>query len=486
MKTKLINWWESLKTSFWFIPTLMVLAAILISICIINLDRYSITDSVRFLGFLNSVSPEGARSILSTLAASMMTVTGVTFSITIVVLNLASSQFGPRLLRNFIRDKSIQFVLGTFVASFIYCLLVLRSIQVVGEDIFVPTLSVTFAVGLALLDAGVLIYFIHHIATSIQADEVVAGVSEELECNVRRIFTTELNDQPDEITDKISQLQEENKAHYHNHTIIADRKGYLQAIDLDGLLQTAKENDYLIRLQIRPGQFVVTDGTLAVVSSEKKFDINLTKGITKAFIVGSNPTSEQDLEYSIHQLVEVAIRALSPGINDPFTAIACVDQLGAALCHLAKKKFPSSSYFDDQGQLRLKIKPFTYSGMLNASFDQIRQYGRPSISVTIRLLETLLLIAEHTLLAEQRKAIHRQANMILRASQETVFEPNDREDVQKRYELLLCTLNRFNDAAGLYEFPDGLSASPMQAIGLFDQQRNRKNVHVHEENIVVQ
>ncbi|GAB6193822.1 DUF2254 domain-containing protein [Desulfocastanea catecholica] len=458
MKTKLINWWESLKTSFWFIPTLMVLAAIVISIGIISLDRGSLTDYLRSYGFFNSVSPEGARSILSTLAASMMTVTGVTFSITIVVLNLASSQFGPRLLRNFIRDKSIQFVLGTFVASFIYCLIVLRSIQAVGTDIFVPNLSVTFAVGLALLDVGVLIYFIHHIATSIQADEVVAGVSAELERNIRRIFTTDLDDQPDEITDTISQLQEENKAHYNNHTIIADRKGYLQAIDLDGLLQTAKENDYLIRLHLRPGQFVVADGTLAVVSSEKEFDINLTGSITKAFIVGSNPTPEQDIEYSIHQLVEVAIRALSPGINDPFTAMACVDQLGTALCCLAKRKFPSSNYFDDQGQLRVKTKPFIYSGVLNASFDQIRQYGRSSMAVTIRLLETLLLIAEQTLQTEQRKAIHRQATMILRASQETVFEQNDREDVQNRYELLLCTLNKFDDADGSYAFPEDLSA----------------------------
>jgi len=455
MKTRLINLWESLKTSFWFIPTLMVLAAIIISICIISLDRYLITDYLSFFGFFTLVSPEGARLILSTIAASMMTVTGVTFSITIVTLNLASSQFGPRLLRNFIRDKSIQFVLGTFVASFIYCLFVLRSIRVVGIDTFVPNLSVTFAVVLALLDVGVLIYFIHHIATSIQADEVVAGVSKELERNVRRVFTNELDDQPDEITDKISKLQEENKAHYNNHTIVAQRKGYLQAIDFDGLLQTAKDNDYLIRLHLRPGQFVVADGTLAVVSSEEEFDIKLTEGIAKAFIVGSNPTPEQDLEYSIHQLVEVAIRALSPGINDPFTAIACVDQLGSALCLLAKRKFPSASYFDDQGQLRLKIKPFTYSGMLNASFNQIRQYGASSLAVTIRLLETLLLIAEQTLQSEQRKAIHRQANMILRAIQETVLEPNDREDVQKIYELLLCTLNRFNDADGLYECPDG-------------------------------
>jgi uncharacterized membrane protein len=242
--------------------------------------------------------------------------------------------------------------------------------------------------------------------------------------------------------------------HYHSHDIAAPHPGYVQAIDFDGLLRMAGENDYLIHLQLRPGQFVVAASTLAIVDSEEKFAEDLTEGITGAFIVGSHPTPEQDAEYSIHQLVEVAIRALSPGINDPFTAIACIDQLTSALCRLAGRRFPASSLFDDHGRLRLRLKPITYSGMLNASFDQIRQYGGASVAVTIRLLEGLTLIAGQSRRPEQRMALHRQANMILRASREKLFERNDLEDVRERYRLLLQALNEFDDKEGVYGIPE--------------------------------
>jgi uncharacterized membrane protein len=451
MKLKLINFWESLRLSFWFIPTLMVLTAISMSFLIVRVDRVLQTDAIRFLGFLYSGSPEGARSVLSTIASSMMTVTGVTFSITIVVLNLASSQFGPRLLRNFMQDRSIQFVLGIFVASFIYCLLVLRSVRTIGTDIFVPNFAVSLAVVLALLDVGVLIYFIHHIATSIQADEVIAETSRELEANIKRIFTEELKS-----TTKVNKKEEQNRqqvneVHHYIHHLTSRHNGYLQAVDYDKLLQVAKNNDFLIHLKLRPGQFVVAGSRLLTISSKKIFNIDLSECIIDAFIFGNLRTPEQDAEYSIHQLVEVAIRALSPGVNDPYTAIACVDQLGSALCYLAKRKFPPLYRFDEQDKPRLQMKPLTYSGMLNAAFDQIRQYGRTSIAVTIRLLETLTLIAEQTRHPDQRRAIHRQANMILRASQETLFERNDREDTQKRYQLLLRALNEFEDEDGSYE-----------------------------------
>ena len=452
MKVKLINFWESLKLSFWFIPTLMVLAAIAMSVGIVTVDKIFKTDTMRYWGILSilySGSPEGARSLLSTIASSMMTVTGITFSITIVALNLASSQFGPRLLRNFIKDRSIQFVLGTFVASFIYCLLVLWSIRKIGTGIFVPDFSVSFAVVLALLDVGVLIYFIHHIATSIQADEVIAETSRELEANIRRIFPEELEFANREDRTE-STLRHEEEYHYFND-VFAQRNGYLQAIDNDKLFRIARKNDLLIELNVRPGHFMVGGSSLLTVGSREIFDNNFEEDILDAFIFGSQRTPEQDAEYSIHQLVEVAIRALSPGVNDPYTAIACIDQLGAALCSLVKRKIPLSCWLDDQDKPRLRIKPFTYSGMLNASFDQIRQYGRTSIAVTVRLLETLTLIAGQTRQPDQRRAIQRQANMILRASQATLFERNDRRDTLKRYQQLLCVLNTFDDGEGAYE-----------------------------------
>jgi uncharacterized membrane protein len=457
MKTKLVNLWGSMRASFWFIPALMVIIATVMAFNIVTIDRTLSVVSFRFYGFTYSISPEGARSILATIAGSMMTVAGVTFSITIVVLNLASSQFGPRLIRNFMEDRSTQFVLGTFVSSFIYCLFVLRSIETFANDTFVPNLAVIFAVLLALFNVGVLIFFIHHIATSIQADQVVAEVSQELEENIRRIFPNGLSYETKDERRRTAQLSEEKKDHYYIHNLAARRNGYLQAVDTDGLFQIARKNDYLIDLQLRPGQFTIAGSTLAVITCEDIFDVQLIDPITDAFIIGTQRTPEQDAEYPIHQLVEVAVRALSPGINDPFTAIACIDQLGSSLNILAKREFPSAYCFDDQDKLRLQIKPFTYSGMLNASFDQIRQYGNSSVAVTIRLLEMLTILTAQTGLADQRKAIHRQANMILRGSQDALPEENDREDVRQRYKLLLRALNEFND--GSYEVPDGVSLS---------------------------
>ncbi len=447
---------ESLKGSFWFIPVLMICGAMIMSFNMVVLDRELQVGTLRFYGFMFAVSPDGARSVLSTIAGSMMTVAGVTFSITIVVLNLASSQFGPRLLRNFMKDRGTQFVLGTFVASFIYCLLVLRSVNTVGQNTFVPSFSVSFAVILAFLNVGVLIYFIHHIAVSIQADEVIAAVSRELHRSIRTIFPEKLGEAPGDIIDPIAELQKENVSHFNMQSLAAGDDGYIQVINIETLVAIAKENDLLIGNALRAGQFVVTGSTLAIISSEKDFPEDLSDKIIGAYIIGDRRTPKQDPEYSIHQLVEVAVRALSPGVNDPYTAIDCIDQLGSALCLLAGRKIPGENRFDDNGQLRLIIKPFTFVGMLNASFDQIRQYGRQSVAVTVRLIETLTVIAGQTRRPTQRKSILRQAKMVLRSSHTALPEKNDKEDVLQRYRLLLEVLNTFDDQESSYETHDDL------------------------------
>ena len=461
MKTKLINFWMYLKACFWFVPALMILLSIIFAFNLVTVDRALGSISLRLHGFTYSVSPEGARAVLSTIAGSMMTVAGVTFSITIVVLNLASSQFGPRLLRNFMQDRSTQFVLGAFVASFIYCLLVLRSVETLGIEVFVPNLSVIFAIILAIFNVGVLIFFIHNIATSIQTDEVVAEISRELKHNIRQIVPDELDyDTLDERRRRAELLKEQKKGdHHYLHKITAPCDGYLQAIDHDRLLRIATEHDYIISLQIRQGQYAIASSTLAIVTSEDIFDTSLNDAIIDSFIFGSQRTPEQDAEYPIHQLVEVAVRALSPGVNDPYTAIACIEQLASTLNYLSNRAFPSPYCFDDKDQLRLKIQPFTYCGILNASFDQIRQYGSTSVAVTIRLLEVLATLTEQTRHQEQRTAIHRQANMILRGSENTLPEENDQKDVRQRYQLLLDTLNGFEDKDAVYDVPDKLSAS---------------------------
>ncbi len=440
MKTRLFNLWESVRTSFWFLPGLLVLASIALSVIMIAVDRQVELESYQLFGLLFTGGPEGARSVLSTIAGSMITIAGVTFSITIVALTLASSQFGPRLLRNFMMDTGNQVVLGTFIATFIYCLLVLRSVAAEGPTAFVPSVSVTFAVVLALTNVGVLIYFIHHVSTSIQADRVIASVDNELSEHLQRLFPEELGqelgqDESDE-PDWQSEAEECDEA----VNLAAAESGYLQAVDSNGLLEIASSNDLLICLRYRPGEFVVAGSTLVAVKSPEPLEASLASQIVGAFILGPQRTPEQDAEFAIHQLVEIALRALSPGINDPFTAITCLDRLGSALCYLAERAFPSPYRYDGDGKLRVTARPITFAGITNTAFDQIRQYGRSSAAVTIRLLETLGTIGLRAHNAEQRQALLRQANMIERGCHESLPEANDRQDVQKRYQGLLDIL----------------------------------------------
>lgn len=180
--------WEYLRGTYWAVPSAMAVAAAGLSFGAIQLDEFTTTTVLDRLSWVYTGGPEGARAVLSTIASSMITVAGVTFSITIVALTLASQQFGPRLLRNFLRDPGNQIVLGTFVSTFIYCLLVLRTVRGSDEEEFVPHLAVTLGVGLAMLSLGVLIYFIHHVATSIQAARIIANVAEDLEGAINQLF----------------------------------------------------------------------------------------------------------------------------------------------------------------------------------------------------------------------------------------------------------------------------------------------------------
>jgi uncharacterized membrane protein len=440
MKTRLLHFWESVRTSFWFIPALMVFSAVALSMIMIVIDSRLSLDGYRGFAFAYTGGPDGARSVLSTIAGSMITVAGVAFSVTIVALTLASSQFGPRLLRNFMKDTGHQVVLGTFIATFMYCLLILRTVHGVGDQVFVPSLSVTFAVVLALVNVGVFIYFIHHVAGSIQADQVIASVYGELVEHMKQLFPEELGYEreaggPDRVAQK-----PEMDGNRHIHRLRISQSGYLQAIESDSLLTLATQHDLVFHLHYRPGKFIVPGSTLVTVQCPERLEDELAEQIVDAFILGAQRTPEQDAEFAIHQLVEVAVRALSPGINDPFTAIACIDRLGSALCCLTNRAFPSPYRYDDEGRLRVIAKPITFGGITKAALDQIRQHGRSSVAVTIRLLETLHLIAVQTRHPDQRQALLRQAHMLERGSRDAFSEEEDREDVHQRYHAVLDAL----------------------------------------------
>ncbi len=427
---KLSKLWDSLHSSYWFIPTLMAVGSIILAIAMLNLDR---TGNIPSWGWIYTGGTDGARSLLSSVAGSMVSVVATAFSITIVALQLASSNFGPRLLRNFMQDTGNQIVLGTFIATFIYCLLVLRTIHSEGEEYeeFVPQLSVTVGTGLAIVSIGVLIYFIHHASTIIQASHVITQVSGELDKAIDRIFPEKIGD------DKANHLRQvgEIPANFDAEAspIKATGDGYLQAIDDDELMKIARQYNLLVRLKTRPGKFIVKGSDLAMVLPGERVNQNLNQQINDAFILGKERTEYQDVEFPIDQLVEIALRAISPGINDPFTAIRCIDRISAGLSRLAQRDFPSPYRYDDEQNLRVIALGVTFEGLVDSAFNQIRQYSKPDVAVTIRLLEAIACIATYTRNCKQREALRRHAEMILNSSREQISQEQDQKDVQERY-----------------------------------------------------
>lgn len=429
MKTRLINFWQRIRTSFWFLPAVLTFAAFVLSLVILNVDEEIRREGIVLPSGLYKGGPEGARAVLSTVAASMISVTGITFSITIVALTLASSQFGPRLLRNFMRDIGNQIVLGVFLATFIYCLMVLRRVSGVEDEIFVPHLSVTVGVGMAVGSLGVLIYFIHHVAQSIQAENVIAAVGRDLDEAIEQFYPETIG-----TAFRENASQDRLPANFGESAapLPALQTGYVQAIEGDGLLRIAKEHDLIVRLNYKPGDYLISGSPLVHVWPRERAGEALTEKINDVFIVDTHRTGEQDAEFAAHQLVEVALRALSPGINDTFTAINCIDRLGASLAKLAGRVVPSGFRYDDDNRLRVVTDVDSFKGILNAAFDQIRQNSCNNAAVTIRLLEIIREIARHVRRQAHRAALLRQAEMIERASR-GLREEEDRKDVQGRF-----------------------------------------------------
>ena len=432
--------WDNLHSSYWFVPTIMAIVAIALAFTMLTLDRAGKSGPIENLGWIYTGGPDGARTLLSAVAGSMVSVAATAFSITIVALQLASSHFGPRLLRNFMRDTGNQVVLGTFIGTFIYCLIVLRTVH--GEDynVFVPQISVTFGMVLAIASIGVLIYFIDHASTIIQASHVISEVSADLDDAINRLF-------PEKIGHSVSEHKRhfgEIPANFDEEAcpIKAPGSGYLQAIDDEKLMKLACKHKLLLRLRYRPGKFVVQGSALVMVWPFEHVNHKLTDQINDAFILGKERTEQQDVEFPINQLVEIALRAISPAVNDPFTAIRCIDRLSVGLSQLAQRDFPSPYRYDDNNNLRVIALGVTFAGLTDAAFNQIRQYSTSDVAVSIRLLEAIAVIATYTRNKKDRAALLRHADMIKHDSHEELSQECDQKDVEERYQAVVRALEQ--------------------------------------------
>ncbi|MEO5722630.1 MAG: DUF2254 domain-containing protein [Chthoniobacterales bacterium] len=428
MKIFLSAQWERLQTSYWFIPSLLAIAATVLSFVTVHLDTILKAKWVRATGWIWAGGPEGARNVLATIAGSTITVAGVVFSITIVSLTLASSQFGPRLLRNFMADRATQVVLGVFVSTFLYCLLVLRTIRGTDAATFVPFLSVTCGLLFAVGSVGFLIFFIHHVSSSILAENLIGRVAEDLQESIERLFPESLGEDGDEEADELQSLTEGEA-----HEIHAERSGFIQAMDSERALEVATEKELLVRLHRRPGDFIAEGSLLAEIWPKTKASVGVSADLRRTVLLGRHRTPTQDLEYSIDQLVEVSVRAMSPGINDPFTAMTCIEWLGVALIQVAGRKFPHRQRRDEAGAVRVIVDATDYAGIAAACLNQIRQFGCASVAVTIRLLDMLERVANEVRSPDHRATLEKHVRAIRDDGIAQAGNEGDRAAIETRF-----------------------------------------------------
>jgi uncharacterized membrane protein len=388
------NVWERLRTTFWFVPSLMAAGAILLAYLMGHVEESFGHKYIASIAWIYSGGADGARGVLSAIASSVIGVAGTTFSITIAVLSLTSGQFGPRLLRTFMRDVGNQLVLGTFTSTFLYCLLVLRTIRETDGDKYVPHLSVTVGVALAVLSVGVLIYFVNHIAASIQVSHLIQMVGEETDERVAQLFSERapVPAPPSTIPDEPP------------FEVFAAAAGYVETIDEEGLFATATKHDLLIRLEIRPGNYALPRARVLSAWPAARAKALLSPGFMSC---ARDRTTQQDLEFSFLQLAEVAVRALSPGINDPFTAMMCIDRITASMCNLSLCSWPSEVRADESGRVRLIARRLQPAELVEAAFGHIRHAALHAPSVTRKLQQSIGLLIEQVrdprLLGELRR-----------------------------------------------------------------------------------
>jgi uncharacterized membrane protein len=427
--------WEALRTTFWLVPTMLVAVACVLFVVTFAIDfaayhrHLTLPTWIRF----ETGSPDAGRQVLIAIAAAVITVVGVVFSITILALTLASQQFGPRMMRNFVRDVGNQVTLGIFVATFVYSVLSLASISAPNPD-FIPHLSIFVAETLSLLDLAVLIYFIHHIAKSIQLPEVIAGIARDL----MHAIDAEFPEREDGLevaarigvgrpVEELLQMIDERGV-----VVPADTSGYLQFVGYAQLVEIAARTDAVIRLNHRPGHFIVAGRPLATVWPGGAAG-QVALALSQAHVTGPHRTLMQDPVFAIDQLVEIAIRALSPAVNDTFTALTCIDWLSAGLSRVSGRNLAEAVYRDRFGHIRLVEFDPSYARMVNRAFDKVRQAARGMPAVIIRMIDALINIMEQTTSSEQRRILARQAEMIFRSALESVPEANDRDDIDARY-----------------------------------------------------
>ena len=420
MRARIRKFLTDLGDTFWLVPALMVLGGVLSAVALVEIDRSDMLPESLLAGpWLYNGGGTGARTLLGAIASSTIGVAGTVFAITIAALSLAAGQMGPRLLRNFTHDRGNQFTLGAFLGTFSYALMVLRSVRTQSEGEFIPHLSLSFGILLAFLCVATLVYFVGHMASRINVDTVIDLVSDDVRSAISRLTSDKSHPKPPPPSFWKDAAP-----------VIDERRGYVQQFDDQGLADWAAEHSTSIRLLARPGDYTFPGTPVAAATPTTE---GVYEAIRDATALGATRVGTADLEFAIAQLVEVAVRALSPGINDPNTAISVIDRLGEALCDIAPLHLPTGVYERD-GVPVLVVRAVDYDGLTDTMFHMIRQNAKGQPAVMIRMLDVLTAVISCERAPERMDTLQRHADLVIGDAKRDISTPADLADIERRYE----------------------------------------------------
>jgi len=364
--------------------------------------------------FPSHSDPQVAQVVLGTIAASMMTVVSIVFAILLMTLTLASMQFSPRIIVSFARDRVTQQTLGIFLGTFSYCIAALPAARSVPQP-FAPVLTVLGAMLLALACVAWLLFFIHHISQAISVSHIVEKIATETEAIIDEMMPAPRRQR---VMDD-ARLPEPGE---REAAVTSEKSGYIRFVDVGRLVVLAKAYGLIVRVLRRVGHFVPAGAPLLMVSKGERLTPGRRAELLGAFDLGPTRTLQQDVEFGILQIVDIALRAISPAVNDPSTAINCVDQLSRILIRFASRDEAASRRYDPPGILRVSIPWRTFEELMDTAFDQIRLYARADIAVSLRLLRALADIATTIPEAATREMLAERGRRIVAGCSEDLGE----------------------------------------------------------------
>jgi uncharacterized membrane protein len=416
----------------------MSLGAILLAWALYWVDGLIPNETLQDSRLVLSGGPTEIRTMLVGMAGTILATAGVVFTLLTLPLSTVAAQYGSRLLRVFLGDRTTQLVLGMFVATFIYCLAAALTIPPVEVEPDGPQVTATFGLLLMLLTFSSLILLVQHISTMLQAPNIAAAAGAELQ----DVVHTEIPDEilSGDILDGGLATHPDSLLESDGYAVRARRTGYIQYIDPQYMLILAREHDLVIRLLHKPGHNVWQDAPVATVWPAARVDEELDRQICNAFRIGNGRTPTQDVTYAVNQLVEMAVRAMSPAINDPFTAMTCLDYIGQGLAQFIQQGEKSPYYYDQDNQLRLILEPVTFDELLRTAFDMLRHCSCDNASVLLHMLEVIDRIGHQTKPSEARQALLRHVSLIQAESQAGRLIEADRQLIQHSVEGLVMEL----------------------------------------------